>query len=90
MADNNKMTDHLLKLITREIEERFAAKVISIDMVSILGTPNVMVKMSYNDDFVYKPNEHWTINSIVFSERSVQFTRKISFFECVKKISSQN
>lgn len=90
MSDNNLMADHLLKLITQEIEQRFNAKVISIDMVSILGTPNVAVKMSYNDDFVYKPNEYWTIESIVFSERSVRFTRKLSFFECVKKLSSQN
>lgn len=73
-----------------EIEERFNCKVISITLCSFFGTPNVQVKMAYNDDFVYKPNEHWTIESIVFSEKSVRFYRRIDFFECVKKMAIKN
>ena len=84
------LEENLLKIISEEIEQRFNCKVISISLCSIIGTPNVMVKISYNDDFVYKPNEHWTIDSIIFSEKSVRFFRRIDFFDCVKKLSTLN
>ncbi len=87
---NREMRDHLLKIISAEIEQRFNCKVIVISMCHILGTPNVQVKIQYKDDFIYKPNEHWTIDSIVFSEKSVRFYRRIDFFECVKKIANLN
>lgn len=80
----------ILKLLTEEIERRFNCKIIDLDIVSIIGTPNVMAKISYNDDFIYKPNEHWTIDSIVFSERSVRFFRRVDFFDCIKNLSKQN
>lgn len=84
------MTDLILKSITEEIEKRFNCKVIDISLCSIIGTPNVTVKIQYNDDFIYKPCEHWTIDTIVFSERSVRFTRRIDFFECVKNLANKN
>ncbi len=81
---------HILKMISKEIEQRFNAKIIDISLCYIIGTPNVQVKMQYNDDFIYKPCEHWTIDSIVFSERSVRFFRRIDFFDCIKNLSNQN
>ena len=80
----------ILQKITKEIEERFNCKVVSIHMCSFLGTPNVQCKISYNEDFIYKPFEHWTINSIVFSEKSVTFFRRIDFFDCMKNIGALN
>ena len=80
----------VLKEITKELERRFECKVMSINLCSILGTPNVMCKIQYNGDFVYKPCEHWTITTICFSERSVYFTRRIDFFECMKKLTNNN
>jgi hypothetical protein len=90
MEQNDVMTKHLLKIISKEIEERFKCKVISIELCHIIGTPNVHCKIQYEDDFIYKPNEHWTIDSIVFSEKSVRFFRRIDFFECVKKLGVSN
>lgn len=76
---------YILKIITEEIESRFNCKVIDISLCNIINTPNVQVKIQYNDDFIYKPCEHWKIESIVFSEKSVRFFRRIDFFECIKK-----
>ncbi len=90
MNAEEAMKAHLLKIITAEIEKRFECKVMSISLISIIGTPNVMAKIQYNDDFIYKPCEHWTIDSICFSERSVRFVRRIDFFECVKAYSANN
>lgn len=87
---NSENELHLLKLITAEIEKRFNCKVISISLCNILGTPNVQVKIQYNEDFIYEPCKDWTIESIVFSERSVRFFRRIDFFECIKTISTLN
>lgn len=81
---------YLLKIISKEIEERFKCRVIDISLCFIIGTPNVQVRIQYNDDFVYKPNEHWTIESIVFSEKSVRFFRRIDFFDCVKQLNQNN
>jgi hypothetical protein len=81
---------HILKMISKEIEQRFNCEVITISLWSCLGTPNVMVKIKYKDDFIYKPCEHWKIDSIVFSERSVRFSRRIDFFDCIKNLSNQN
>ena len=88
--ENEVMEKHLLKIITAEIEQRFNCKVLDISLCSIIGTPNVHVKIQYNDDFVYKPCKDWTPESIVFSEKSVRFFRRIDFFECVKKLGASN
>lgn len=84
------MEEQLLKMISEEIETRFQCKVLDISLCSIIGTPNVQVKIQYNDDFVYKPCENWTPDTICFSERSVRFFRRIDFFECVKKYARSN
>jgi len=80
----------ILKLISNEIEQRFNCKVVAINFCLIIGTPNVQVKIQYNDDFIYKPCENWTPESIVFSERSVRFFRRIDFFDCIKSLSAKN
>jgi hypothetical protein len=90
MMNDSEMEKHLLKIISAEIEQRFDCKVIDISLCSIIGTPNVQVKIQYNGDFIYKPCENWTPDSIVFSERSVRFFRRIDFFECVKKLGVAN
>lgn len=85
------MEQHLLKIITEEIEQRFECKVISISICSIIGTPNVRVKVQFNEDFVWRPNEELgKFETIVFSERSASFFRRVDFFECVKKLSKEN
>lgn len=84
------MKEHLLKIITQEIESRFACKVMDISLCTIIGTVNVQAKIQYNDDFVYKPCENWTPDSICFSERSVRFFRRIDFFNCVKEFTNEN
>ncbi len=86
----NETEEYLLKIISDEIEQRFNCKVITISLCQIINTPNVQVKIEYKDDFIYKPCEHWTIESIVFSEKSVRFFRRIDFFECVKKPGISN
>lgn len=94
MANSEKIKDKLngqmLQAISKEIEQRFNCKVIYISLCTIINTPNVQVKIQYNEDFVYKPNEHWTIDSICFSERSVRFFRRVDFFDCVKNIPTLN
>lgn len=87
---NEVMEKHLMKIISAEIEQRFDCKVIDISLCSIIGTTNVQVKIQYNGDFVYKPCENWTPESIVFSERSVRFFRRIDFFESVKNLGASN
>ena len=86
----NVENEHLLKIISEEIEQRFDCKVMDISLCWIIGTPNVQVKIKYNSDFVYKPCENWTPDIICFSERSVRFFRRIDFFDCVKKLSTSN
>lgn len=81
---------HILKIISDEIETKFNCKVMDISLCSIIRTPNVQVKIQYNDDFVYKPCNDWTPENICFSERSVRFFRRIDFFECVKKLGISN
>lgn len=81
---------YLLQIISAEIEQRFDCKVIDISLCYIIGTPNVQVKIIYNSDFVYKPCENWTPDSICFSEKSVRFFRRIDFFECIKNIGKSN
>lgn len=87
---NTEVEKHLLDLISKEIEQRFDCKVMDISLCSIIGTTNVQVKIQYDGDFVYKPCENWTPDSICFSERSVRFFRRIDFFDCVKQISTSN
>jgi hypothetical protein len=87
MNENEKQ---ILTLVSKEIEERFKCKVISINLTGILGTPNVYCKIIYNDDFIYKPCEHFTPETIVFSERSVTFFRRLDYFNSAKKIANLN
>lgn len=85
------MEQHLLKIISEEIEQRFECKVMSISIQNILGTPNVQVKAQFNEDVLWRPNrELGVFESIVFSERSARFFRRVDFFECVKKLSKEN
>ena len=80
----------LLNIISKEISERFKCEVISISLCEIIGTPNVLCKIKYNDDFVYNPCEHFTPKTICFSERTVTFFRRIDYFESVKNLARQN
>ncbi len=80
----------LLNIISKEIAERFSCEVISISLCNIIGTPNVLCKIKYNDDFIYKPCQHFTPETMCFSERTVTFFRRIDYFESVKKLAQQN
>ncbi|HLD89412.1 MAG TPA: hypothetical protein VI911_00070 [Patescibacteria group bacterium] len=79
------MDDLILKNISEEIEKKYDCKVMSICYAELLSLC-VRVKIQYNEDFLYKPfKEMPTPDTIIFSERSVTFTRRVDLFECVKK-----
>lgn len=80
----------ILKNISNEIEQKYDCKVISISLVQILSLC-VQVKIQFNEDFLYKPfDELPKPESIVFSERSIVFFKRVDLFDCVKNISKLN
>ena len=86
----NKMDELILKKISAEIEQKYDCKVISIRYAQLLSLC-VMVKIQFNEDFLYKPFESLpTPETICFSERSINFTRRVDLYECVKQDARLN
>jgi hypothetical protein len=84
------MEEVLLKAISEEIEKKHDCKVISISFAQLLS-PCVMFKVKFNEDFLYKPFKDLpTPESIVFSEKSATFFKRVDLFDCVKNIAQQN
>jgi hypothetical protein len=83
-------TKELLLLISNEIEQKYNCKVISINYAELLSLC-VRVKVQFNDDFLYKPFDDLPKpETIVFSEKSIIFTKRVDLFEAYKSYSNQN
>jgi len=79
-----------LKRITKEIEEKYDCKVISIRYVQLLSLC-VTATMQFNKDFLYKPFDKMPKpNYISFSERNISITKRVDLFECVKNFTNLN
>ena len=84
------MDDLILKEISKEIEGKYNCKVISIRYAELLSLC-VRVKIQFNDDFIYQPFKSLpTPEFICFSERSVEFLRRVDLYDCVRKNPQQN
>ncbi len=84
MKKNRKTEEVVLNQISSEIEKKYNCKVMSIRYAQLLSLC-VMVKVQFNEDFLYKPFEEMpTPSTICFSERSMNFTRRVDLFDCVK------
>lgn len=84
------MDEIILNLIKAEIEHKYNCRVVSIRYAQLLSLC-VMFKVIFNDDFMYKPFEHLpTPETICFSERSMNFTKRVDLFDCVKVNSRLN
>jgi hypothetical protein len=84
------MDETILKNISREIEQKYNCKVVLIRYAQLLSLC-VSVKIIFNDDFLYKPFEILPKpETICFSERSINFTKRVDLFECVKKGCENN
>ena len=80
----------MLQKISSEIEVSYNCKVISISYAQILSLC-VRVKIQFNDDFLYKPFDSLPKpDIIVFSERSITFTKRVDLFDCARQDSSLN
>ena len=85
------MDKMILKEISKEIEKKHDCKVINIHYAELLSLC-VMAKIQFNEDFHYQPEwlNHYSISAICFSEKTINITRRVDLFDCVKKNSSLN
>jgi hypothetical protein len=80
----------ILSKISKEIEEKYNCKVVTIRYAEILSLC-VSVKVKFNEDFLYKPfNELPKPDTIIFSEKSMSFTKRVDLFDCIKDNISLN
>ena len=80
----------ILDKISKEIEQKYKCKVLSIDFAQLLSLC-VRFKIQVSDDFLYKPFEELgKPETIVFSERSMTFYRRVDLFECIKNDAKLN
>lgn len=85
-----KLDEIILKKISDEIEQKYNCKVMSISFAQLLSLC-VNVKIQFNEDFLYKPfDELPKPETIVFSERSIIFFKRVDLFDCVKQDCSLN
>ena len=80
------MDEFILKEISKEIELKHNCKVCHIHYAELLS-PCVMVKIQFNEDFHYQPEwlKYYSISTICFSEKTINITRRVDLFDCVKK-----
>jgi hypothetical protein len=84
------MEDIILKRISQEIEMKYNCKVLSISYAQLLSLC-VMVKVQFNDDFLYQPfNDMPKAETICFSERSMMFYKRVDLFNSIKKDAANN
>jgi hypothetical protein len=79
------MEDLILKSIAKEIEGKHNCKVINIHYAQLLSLC-IMAKIQFNEDFHYQPEwlKYYSISTICFSEKTINITRRVDLFECVK------
>jgi hypothetical protein len=86
----NEFDNHMLDLISKEIEQKYECKVVSIRFAELLSLC-VSFKVVFNDDFLYKPFAGLpTPETICFSEKSATFYKRVDLFECIKNIANSN
>ncbi len=85
------MEELILKEISKEIEKKHNCKVVSIRYVELLSLC-IMAKIQFNEDFHYEPEwlKYYSISTICFSERTINITRRVDLFDCVKNNSRLN
>jgi hypothetical protein len=85
------MDEIILKNITKEIEEKHNCKVVHIKYAQLLSLC-IMAKIQFNEDFHYEPEwlKYYSISTICFSEKSINITRRVDLFDCVKKAANLN
>lgn len=85
------MDEIILKKITEEIEKKHNCKVLSISYAQLLSLC-VMAKIQFNEDFHYEPEwlKYYSISTICFSEKSINLTRRVDLFDCVKNTANLN
>ena len=83
--------DIILKLISKEIEEKHNCKVIKIHFAELLSLC-IMAKIQFKEDLHYEPEwlKYYSISTICFSEKSINITRRVDLFECIKNLSASN
>jgi hypothetical protein len=81
----------ILKNITKEIEEKHNCKVVNIRYAHLLSLC-IVAKIQFNEDFHYEPEwlKYYSISTICFSEKSINITRRVDLFECVKNTANLN
>lgn len=81
----------ILEKISKEIEEKHNCKVISIRLAELLSLC-IMAKIQFNEDFHYQPEwlKYYSISTICFSEKTINITRRVDLFECMKNIAKLN
>ena len=86
--ENNKI---ILVMISKEIEEKHNCKVISIHFAELLSLC-IMAKIQFNEDFHYKPEwlKYYSISTVCFSEKSINITRRVDLFDCMKNYAKSN
>ena len=85
------MDEIILKNIAKEIEEKHDCKVLNIKYAQLLSLC-IMAKIQFNEDFHYQPEwlKHYSISTICFSEKSINITRRVDLFDCVKDMAKLN
>ncbi len=85
------MEELILKEISKEIEKKHNCKVVSIRYAELLSLC-IMAKIQFNEDFHYEPEwlKYYSISTICFSERTINITRRVDLFDCVKNNSRLN
>ena len=82
---------YILQEITKEIEKKHNCKVVHIHFAELLSLC-IMAKLQFNEDFHYKPEwlKYYSISTICFSEKTINITRRVDLFDCMKKITRDN
>lgn len=78
------MGEDILKNISKEIEEKYNCKVVSIRFAQLISLC-VNVKIKLDDDVIYKPFDELPKPDVIcFSERTVSFYKRVDLFDCMK------
>lgn len=85
------MDEIMLQNIKKEIEEKHNCEVTSISYAQLLSLC-VSAKIKFNEDFHYQPEwlKYYSISTICFSERTINITRRVDLFDCVKLKANLN
>jgi len=77
--------DLVLETIKKEIEELNTCKVLEIRYSKLLSLC-VSAKLQFEEDFHYNPKwlKYYSISTICFSEKTINITRRVDLFDCMK------